>query len=597
MTIELLGDTWFGTGGRRLQLADLRGRIVLLDFWTLCCVNCHHVLAELRPIEERYADVLTVIGVHSPKFEHEKNPDAVLAAIHRHGITHPILNDPNMDTWQAYGVRAWPTLVLLDPHGEVAATFSGEGHGHAIAARIAELVERGEADGSLVRGSDVFIAAPDSDAPYIQPGKAIILRDGRLIVSESGRHRLVIADVQEPNVAAGFLGTGQRGFADGDAPLLNEPYGLTELPADVAQRVGYDVVIADTANHALRGWNLTSNTVTTIAGTGEQWMQGDAIGGAATEVRLSTPWDIAWDGTHIVIAMAGEHRIWKFDPVECTVAVFAGTTNEGLVDGPLHAAWFAQTSAIAFAENTYWIIDSETSALRSIKDGVVRTHVGKGLFDFGHVDGLASDALMQHPLGLALAPDGRVFVADSYNGAVRVFDSERNEMTTLLRGLAEPSDLLIDPAGTRILVVEAAAGRISTHPIVPSDVIKGAVMRSARPGLVVKPGELNLVIRFDPPPGEKRDDRNGPSTHLVISASPPELLVDGSGSGEALDRVLVFNPNVLEGVLHVAAKGASCDSPSADQPYPACHIHQQDWGIPIRIDESGVSELVLPLSG
>ena len=123
----LVGDAWLGTGGLRLDLESLRGRIVLLDFWTLCCVNCHHVLAELRPIEEEFADVLTVIGVHSPKFEHEKNPDSVTAAMQRHGITHPVLNDPNMSTWQAYGVRAWPTLVAMcTPGAQLTALHNGK---------------------------------------------------------------------------------------------------------------------------------------------------------------------------------------------------------------------------------------------------------------------------------------------------------------------------------------------------------------------------------------------------------------------------------------------------------------------------------------
>lgn len=597
MSTELIGDTWFGTGGTRLNLDSLRGRIVLLDFWTLCCVNCHHVLAELRPIEQRFADVLTVIGVHSPKFEYEKNPQAVLAAIQRHDITHPILNDPNMDTWRAYGVRAWPTLVLLDTHGEVAAIFSGEGHGHAIEARIAELVERGETDGSLVRGPDVFIAAPETDAPYVQPGKAVILRDGRLVISESGRHRLVFADVADPNTPLGFLGTGGRGLVDGTQPQFNEPYGLVELPSDVARDVGYDVVIADSANHALRGWNIGENTVTTIAGTGEQWMQGDPTEGPAATICLSTPWDVTWDGQRVVIAMAGEHRIWFFDPRRDTVGVLAGTTNEGLVDGSIEQAWFAQTSGIEFHDDTLWIIDAETSALRTIRDGVVRTSVGKGLFDFGHVDGIATDALMQHPLGLAVASDSRVFIADSYNGAIRAFDPERRELTTIVRDLSEPSDVVLDPSETHILVVEAAAGRISTHPISAGSVVAGEALRTARPELLVQPGAFTLAIYFDPPPGEKRDDRYGPSTHLVVSASPPELLLAGTGSSAELIREILINPEVRSGVLHVAAKGASCDIPSDDQPYPACHIHQQDWGIPIQVDSMGVQELVLPLAG
>ena len=597
MRHELIGDTWLGTGGRHLTLSDFRGRIVLLDFWTLCCVNCHHVLAELRPIEERFADVLTVVGVHSPKFEHEKQPEAVLAAMHRHGISHPVLNDPNMQTWQAYGVRAWPTLVLLDTRGEVVSTFSGEGHGHAIEARIEELVRGAEADGTLRRGPDFFVTPDETETSYLQPGKALILRDGRLVVSESGRHRLAIADVDFPNEPLRWLGTGDRGLTDGAEPQFNEPYGLTQLPSDIAERVGYDVIIADSANHSLRGWCLDSGEVTTIAGNGRQWMQGDPTHGSARDVPLSTPWDVAWDRDRVVIAMAGEHRIWEFDPVQGSVGVFAGTTNEGLVDGPVAQAWFAQSSGIAASGDRLWVIDSETSALREIHGGEVNTRIGKGLFDFGHVDGHASDALMQHPLGLAVLPDGRLLVADSYNGSVRAFDPEVDQVSTLLRNLSEPSDVVLHPDGERILVVEASAGRVSTHALASGESIQGGAMRTVRPALGVCAGPLTVEVVFEPPPGEKRDDRYGPSTQLVISASPPSLISEGAGTGTDLTRTIVIDGSHTQGVLHVAAKGASCDVPSDEQPYPVCRIHQQDWGIPISITSDGEGCIVLPLSG
>lgn len=597
MRHELIGDTWLGTGGRHLTLADFRGRIVLLDFWTLCCVNCHHVLAELRPIERRFADVLTVVGVHSPKFEHEKQPEAVVAAMHRHGIAHPVLNDPNMQTWQAYGVRAWPTLVLLDTRGDVVSTFSGEGHGHAIEARIEELVRAAESDGSLRRGPDLFVTLEEAVTPYLQPGKALILRDGRLVISDSGRHRLAIAAVDSPNDPRDWVGTGDRGFTDGIEPQFNEPYGLTQLPSDVAERVGYDVVIADSANHALRGWCLETGEVHTIAGNGRQWMQGDPTQGRALDVSLSTPWDVVWDGNRVMIAMAGEHRLWQFDPVTGIVGTFAGTTNEGLVDGPVGQAWFAQSSGIATGGDRLWVIDAETSALREIHDDQVRTRIGKGLFDFGHVDGQAHDALMQHPLGLAVLADGRLLIADSYNGAVRAFDPESDQVSTLLRNLSEPSDVVLHPDGGKVLVVEAAAGRVSTHALASGQSVQGAAMRTMRPALEVRSGPLTIEVVFDPPPGEKRDDRYGPATQLVISSSPPSLIIDGAGTGTELTRTIVIDASHEQGVLHVAAKGASCDVPSEEQPYPACRMHQQDWGIPISVAAEGERHIVLPLSG
>lgn len=596
MSSPLIGDTWLGTGGRRLTLADLRGRIVLLDFWTLCCVNCHHVLAELRPIEQKYADVLTVIGVHSPKFEHEKHPEAVRAAMQRHDITHPVLNDPAMSTWQAYGVRAWPTLILLDTQGEVVAEFSGEGHAHAIDARIAELVEAAERNGTLKRGSDVFVPLEDVPTPFRQPGKALFLRDGRLVVSESGGHRLAVCDADDLDHPLFYVGTGERGCNDGASPTFNEPYGLIQLPAHVATEVGYDVVVADTANHALRGWRLSDNSVTTVAGTTQQWMRGDATSGEATHVPLSSPWDVTWHDSVVLIAMAGDHRIWRFDPIAGVVEVIAGITNEGLVDGSLEQAWFAQTSGIVSTGELVWCLDSETSALREISQESIATHIGRGLFDFGHVDGAAQDALLQHPLGLDVAADGRVLIADSYNRAVRVYSPDTRLLQTLLRDLDEPSDVAIDPSGESVVVVEASAGRVTRHPFVASSVVRGDALRTVRPAIEIGSGEVDVVVVFEPPPGEKRDDRYGPATQLVISSSPPELLLSGAGTDTDLARPVVINPNVPSGVLHVSARGASCDIPSAEAPYPACRIHQQDWGIPVRVSESGETTLTLPLA-
>src|SRR5215211_3226513 len=122
---ELTGRGWLNTGGRDISLRELRGKIALIDFWTFCCVNCLHVLDELRPIEEKYADVLVVVGVHSPKFAHEREHSAVVAAVERYGVAHPVLDDPELHTWQQYAAKAWPTLAVVDPEGYLVASMAG----------------------------------------------------------------------------------------------------------------------------------------------------------------------------------------------------------------------------------------------------------------------------------------------------------------------------------------------------------------------------------------------------------------------------------------------------------------------------------------
>lgn len=607
---ELTGRAWLNTGGEPLTLAGLRGRIVLLDFWTFCCVNCLHVLDELRPLEREYADVLVTVGVHSPKFAHEADPDALAAAVERYAVHHPVLDDPELVTWRAYAARAWPTLAVVDPEGYVVAQLSGEGHAHGLRVLLDELVAEHETKGTLRRGDAPYVPPPPPRTALRFPGKVVRLPDGGLLVSDTAHHQLVELD-DDLETERRRIGSGRRGLVDGavDVAAFSEPQGLAVLPPDVAGRVGYDVVVADAVNHALRGVRLADGTVRTVAGTGEQ-LRRRRGGGPALEQDLSTPWDVAWFDGRVVVAMAGVHQLWAFDPGAGTVEVLAGTTAEGLRDGAAHDAWFAQTSGLAADPDgrRLWLADSETSALRWLVRGAdghdVGTAVGTGLFDFGHRDGPAQGALLQHPLGVAVLPDGSVAVADTYNGAVRRYDPAARTVTTLARDLAEPSDVLVDPDGATLVVVESAAHRL-VRVGVPAQAqqVDGVARRTARPEQDVAPGRLALRVAFTPPTGQKLDDRWGDPTRLVVSASPPGLLLAGAGSASGLTRDLELAGDVPAGVLHVSVQAAACDGDPETGEVPehaACHLYQQDWGIPVRVVD-GVDglddELVLDLRG
>jgi hypothetical protein len=334
-----------------------------------------------------------------------------------------------------------------------------------------------------------------------------------------------------------------------------------------------------------------------VAGTGRQWMPGDPAPLESDPlVPLSSPWDVVWSAElhEVVVAMAGIHQLWRFDPVTPALSVWAGTRNEGLVDGPLAAAWFAQPSGLATAsDGTVWLVDSETSALRRVGASGVETVVGQGLFDFGHVDGSAEKALLQHPLGVTVLPDGSAAVADTYNGAVRRYDPATDEVSTLATGLAEPSDLAVVDGD--LIVVESAAHQL-TRLRLPEEalVIDGVAQRTLRPVTELAPGEVELVVEFTAPSGQKLDERYGPATRLVVTATPPQLLRAGDGKGTGLTRRLLLDPHVGDGVLHIAATAASCDDGAAVE-FPACHVHQQDWGVPIRLVEGAESQLTLML--
>ncbi|MEU6917258.1 NHL domain-containing thioredoxin family protein [Streptomyces olindensis] len=588
---ELTGrGGWLNTGGRQYTLADLRGRIVVLDFWTFCCINCLHVLDELRALEDKHRDTVVVIGVHSPKFVHEAEHQAVVDAVERYGVEHPVLDDPELATWKQYAVRAWPTLVVIDPEGYVVAQHAGEGHVHAIERLVAELAAEHEAKGTLRRGDGPYVPPEPEPSVLRFPGKALLLPGGSFLVSDTTRHQLVeFAEDGESVVRR--IGSGARAFADGSAgtAAFNEPQGLALLDDG-------SVVVADTVNHALRRLDLATGEVTTLAGTGRQWWQGSPTSGPARETDLSSPWDVAWWQGRVWIAMAGVHQLWAYDPADGTVSVTAGTTNEGLVDGPGGEAWFAQPSGLAATPDRLWLADSETSALRWVEpDGSVHTAVGTGLFDFGHRDGAAEQALLQHPLGVTALPDGSVAVSDTYNHALRRYDPATGEVTTLATDLREPSDAVLD--GDDIVVVESARHRL-TRLRLPEEAVKvpEVAHRTRREATEVAPGRLRLDVVFQAPAGQKLDTRYGPSTRLLVSASPPELLRSGEGAGTELSRALELDPSVPEGVLHVSAMAASCDDDPSNE-YPACHVHQQDWGVPVRLTEAGTDRLPLVLAG
>ncbi|WP_218220710.1 NHL domain-containing thioredoxin family protein [Nesterenkonia sp. Act20] len=639
---ELVGRGWLNTGGKQVSLEDLRGKIVILDFWTFCCINCLHVLDELRPLEERFRDVLVTVGVHSPKFEHEADPDALAAAVERYEIAHPVLDDPNLVTWQAYSARAWPTLVVVDPQGYIAASLAGEGHVAGLTSLVEELAAEHEAKGTLHRGDGPYVPPEPVSRTLRFPGKAVPVSRalggqqdslGNFLVSDTGHHRIVELDPDLQTVVRSWGGgeDQEKGHHDGvaDDARFNEPQGLTVLPEALSAQVGYDIVVADTVNHRLRGINTSTGEVTTLAGNGVQRLldaeraragavESGSLGLDPLNVSLSSPWDVLWSETLglVVVAMAGTHQIFTFDPRTGELSIFAGTGLEGLLDAEADAAWFAQTSGLTEdAAGDIWIADSETSSLRVIRTGAaaaqpaVETVVGEGLFDFGFRDGEPGQARLQHPLGVTALPDGSVLVADTYNGAIRRYRGEHlaadgttvaAEVSTVARGLKEPSDVLLDADGTGLLVVETNAHEL-VRIAIPEDYLsvdEGA-SQTQRPTTAVAPGEFSLDIGFAAPTGQKLDDRWGDPTQLKISSSPENLLLDGGGNSEGLHRTLRLNPEVAEGVLHITARAAACDgSPGEEIPmHAACHLYQQDWGIPVRLEDGAQTELTLDLRG
>lgn len=446
--------------------------------------------------------------------------------------------------------------MLVDPEGYVVHTASGEGHGEGhgegLGALLAQLVTEHDAKGTLRRGGPAWVPPPAPTTTLRFPARVLALSDGRLLVLDTAHHQLVVLTGDGERELA-RIGTGERGLLDGPAPRFAEPQGACLAPDG-------RVLVADTANSVLRAVDLDTGTARTVAGTGAVRPPGAVTAGPALEVDLSSPWDVCWYGGEVVVAMAGSHQLWAYDGER--VRVLAGTTGEGLRDGDALRAYLAQPSGLADGGDRLWFVDAETSALRWYRAGPdgagqVGTAVGAGLFEFGHRDGPADQALLEHPLGVCVLPDAGVAVLDTYNGAIR-----RYHRRTGCGGCG---------CRTRSCGATRSAPRVRSAPS--------------------RPARWRLQVAFDPPPGRHLDERDGPATRLAVSASPASLLLSGGGVGSGLSRDLVLAA-AGEGVLHVAATAASCD---VDGEHPACHLTQQDWGIPVCLQPGAPAALHLVL--
>jgi DNA-binding beta-propeller fold protein YncE len=422
------GRGWLNTD-KPLSLAALKGKVVLLDFWTYGCINCIHIIPDLKKLEEKYSRQLVVIGVHSAKFENEKQTENIRRIILRYEIEHPVYNDAEFKVWESYGIRAWPTQILIDPAGYVIGSVSGEGNyeviDQAIEKAVAEFRQRGELNEEPLKLS--LERAKVGDLPLAFPGKLIAdAKSDRLFIADSNHNRIVITRLDGRLVET--IGSGAAGAADGayDKASFFRPQGMA-LDGD-------SLYVADTENHLLRKVDLKARTVQTVAGTGKQSREYFETGTART-VALNSPWDLQMVGRTLYIAMAGPHQIWKLDLDKAEVSTYAGSGREARLDGPLLEAGFAQPSGLATDGKRLFVADSESNIVRSIDfaTGMVTTLVGGDLFDFGDVDATGNDVRLQHPLGLFALGD-KVLIADTYNHKIKQLDPETRTVKSLFGG-------------------------------------------------------------------------------------------------------------------------------------------------------------------
>ncbi len=494
------GVAWLNTAGP-LTAKDLKGKIVVLDFWTLCCINCIHILPDLAKLEKKYGNELVVIGVHSAKFENEKDTKSIRKAILRYEIAHPVVNDADHKIWERYNVSSWPTFAVFDPTGKLIGVTSGEGQYEILDAAISRLVDKHKKDKSLdvkpIR-FDLVRFREKGDTPLFFPGKILVDEKGkRLFISDSTHHRVIVTDLDGKKIA--IAGTGSPGRLDGKfgEALFDDPQGLA-LDGDT-------LYVADRKNHSIRALDLKTETVSTVAGNGRQSQESRYLDrpGKPTATGLNSPWDLLLVGKELFIAMAGHHQIWKMDLEKNTVVPFAGDGGENIKDGPMYASRFAQPSGLATDGKFLYVADSEVSAIRKLPldgEGRVETIVGQGLFDFGDKDGTGKDVRLQHALGVA-ARDGKLIVADTYNSKLKLLDPKTKKCTTIeIKDGDGKSPAFNEPAGISIAGNKAYIADTNAHRIRVVDLTSNKVTTLELKGIEPPPPQKE----WQPPEPEKK---------------------------------------------------------------------------------------------
>ena len=372
-----------------------------------------HIFPQLRKLERKYASELVVVGVHSAKFPTEKETDSLVAAVRRCELEHPVINDGEFQVWQQYSCRAWPTLMFIDPRGNVIGKHEGELTFEQFDTLIGGMVAEFDELGLMLRSPMPTTPPRGPKSALSFPGK--VLADeagGRLFIADTNHNRIVVSSFD--GEVRWVIGTGEEALVDGplEQSAFNHPQGMA-IDGDI-------LYVADTENHAIRRVDLASGQVRTLAGTGEQGY--DRTGGTqGLQTSLSSPWDVVLHNGVIYIAMAGIHQLWSLDLETGIVGPYAGSGREAITDGPLPTSALAQPSGITTDGERLFFADSETSSIRNCDldpKGSVRTLIGLGLFEFGDVDGDDFRVRMQHPIGIT-HHDGVLYVADTYNHKIK----------------------------------------------------------------------------------------------------------------------------------------------------------------------------------
>ncbi len=558
------GLEWVNTS-RPLSWEELRGKVVVVDFWTYGCINCLHNLPFLAELQDEFEEELVIVGVHSAKFTTEGNLENIRRVSRRYAVDHPIVNDQDFTIWRSWGVSAWPTLFIVDPLGQVSTYHLGEGFYGGFRRVISTMITDFD---EYIDRTPVDFAVDDAGLPRTVlsfPGKVVVDEDAeRLFIADTSHNRILEVSVDGFEVTRIF-GSGETGVVDGvgQQARFTLPHGMALDPENNR------LFVADTGNHAIRTIDLETGEVRLWAGSGRQSEHYPPLPAPIGNVKLSSPWDLVLDGTTLYVAMAGSHQIWRFTLDDDEAWPIVGSGAEGTDDAPGREATLAQPSGLTIGADGYlYFAESEASSIRRVDisdpEYPVTTVAGSGesLFEFGLADGVGSEALFQHPLGIDGAPDGSLLVADTYNSAIRRIDPASRRVETVSGGSGQgwrdgTDPLYFEPGGLDVVGSKVYIADTNNHALRVLDLESGAVstavltgidrffapIRPDRPAeelvleeVRLRPGESRLVIDVELPEGYKIN----PTAASLAAATAKGEAVRLPGAAETREPGLSF---------------------------------------------------------
>ena len=393
-----------------LNLVELRGKKVLLDFFTYGCINCLNNLSAIKQLQNEYPD-LRVIGVHTGKFTREKESASILKAMKRLGITYRVINDADAKLFDAYAIKAWPTMVLIDEGGYIIGQFSGEGKSVDIRKLLKESIFK------VSMSEEETVSIKQLHYP-----EKLLCTEEYLFIANTGADCIWQCDYNG-DILAIYEG-------------LYSPMGMAFQ------------------NGTLYVANRGENSVVKIDLSTKKKMK--VLEG------LSAPYDLMIEDNLLVIALTGSHEILLYDLNEQKELLRIGNRFEALRDGDFETVQLAQPSGLSACGDRIWFVDAESSSLRCIENTQVKSYIGEGLFTFG--DSNEKEILLQHPQDVVCGKigdgcgGGRLFIADTYNHKIKAYDPESGTSMTLLDNLHEPCG--ISKKGCELFVADTNAHQI-----------------------------------------------------------------------------------------------------------------------------------------